>query len=558
MRRTVHSQSSDNSSLPGQVLGSVYNQSVLKRIFAISAFILLCAATLGAQTRANASGTAQTIVVLPFENESKAPGLEWISESFPEVLGQRLANAALYVVSRSDRDYAFDRAGIPTNVHLSRATLYRIAEQMDADFVVLGSYNYDGQTFSATAQVLDMKQLRLSPEKKESGPLVKILETQNALAWDLLRQVRPDAAGTREAFMAGAPTIRLDAFENYIRGVVAAERPQKIKYFREAIRLNPAYVMAILALGRTYFDGRDYEQAVTWLSKVPRENPAAHEASFYLGLAAYYQGDYDRANSAFSFLASRLPLTEVYNNLGVVEGRQGKRAALDYFHKAVEADPSDPDYHFNLAVSLYKAGDGPAAARQLRESLNLKPGDTEAKSLLDAITANGSARTQNAAAVSNVRVPLERIKRNYDETSLQQLALEIENAAEARLANSDPQTHASFHVDRGRELLAQGFNSEAQRNFREAIQLDPTNAGAHTGLAQALESDNDTAGARSEAEAALRLEPSADAYLVLARIEMKANQASDAEHNIDLALTLEPKNAAALALKNQLRMKKSE
>ena len=529
----------------------------MKRIPAISAFILLCAAALGTQTRANTSGAAQTIVVLPFENESRAPGLEWISESFPEVLGQRLANAALYVVSRSDRAYAFDRAGIPTNVHLSRATLYRIAEQMDADYVVLGSYNYDGQTFSALAQVLDMKQLRLSPEAKESGALTKILETQNALAWDVLRQVKPDAAGSRETFMAGAPPIRLDAFENYIRGVVATERPQKIKYFREAIRLNPDYVMATLALGRTYFDGRDYEQAVTWLSKVRREDSAAQEASFYLGLAAYYQGDYDRANSAFTFLASRLPLTEVYNNLGVVEGRRGKRTALDYFHKAVDADPSDPDYHFNLAVSLYKAGDGPAAVRQLRESLNLKPGDTEAKSLLDSIVATGGARVQGQPS-ANVRLPLERIKRNYDETSLQQLALEIENAAEARLANSDPRVHASFHVDRGRELLAQGFHAEAQRNFREAIQLDPTNAGAHAGLARVLESDNDTSGARSEAETAVRLQPSADAYVVLARIEMKSNQTSDAEHHVDMALTLEPKNSAALALKNQLNVKKPE
>ena len=196
----------------------------------------------------------------------------------------------------------------------------------------------------------------------------------------------------------------------------------------------------------------------------------------------------------------------------------------------------------------------------MRESLTLKPGDAEAKSLLETIAANGSARLQGQTA-SNVKVPLERIKRNYDETSLQQLALEIENAAEARLANSDPPAHAAFHVDRGRELLNQGFNAEAGRNFREAIELDPTNAGAHAGLARVLESDNDVAGARKEAETAMRLSPTADAYLVMARIELKANQAEEAERHVDLALTLEPKNAAAIALKNQLgqvRSKKSE
>ena len=89
---------------------AVYNRGVLKRIFTIFAVILLGPAAVFAQVRTNVTGTAQTIVVLPFENESKAPGLEWIGESFPEVLGQRLANAALYVVSREDRAYAFDRA----------------------------------------------------------------------------------------------------------------------------------------------------------------------------------------------------------------------------------------------------------------------------------------------------------------------------------------------------------------------------------------------------------------------------------------------------------------
>src|SRR3954471_9640832 len=97
--------------------------------------------------------TTQTILVLPFENTSKAPGIEWIGEAFPEVLGQRLSGPGLYVISRDDRNYAFDRMGIPVNVRPSRATLYRIAEQMDSDFVVLGDYNFDGQTFTSHAQV---------------------------------------------------------------------------------------------------------------------------------------------------------------------------------------------------------------------------------------------------------------------------------------------------------------------------------------------------------------------------------------------------------------------
>ena len=84
----------------------------------------------------------------------------------------------------------------------------------------------------------------------------------------------------------------------------------------------------------------------------------AGEANFLLGMSEFYRGNYDKAYAAFNFLATRLPLTEVYNNLGVVEARRGRRAAaVEYFTKAVNADPNDPDYRFNLAVALYKSGD---------------------------------------------------------------------------------------------------------------------------------------------------------------------------------------------------------
>jgi tetratricopeptide (TPR) repeat protein len=466
------------------------------------------------------------------------------------VLGNRLASPLLYIVSRDDRAIAFDRAGIPANLHLSRATLYRIAEQMDADYVVLGSYNFDGQTFTARAQLLDMKALRLSAEQKESGALVKLIDVQTALAWDLLRLVHPELLPSREQFMASAKSIRLDAFENYVRGVVATSPPLKIKYFHEAVRLSPDYTLAMLQLGRTYFDGRDYEQAATWFARVPRNEPAGREANFYLGLSTFYLGDYAKSEDAFSFVASRMPLTEVYNNLGVVAGRRGKRSEIEYLQKAVKADPNDADYRFNLGIALYRAGDPGGASRQLREALALRPADTEAKSLLDTINAGGMARVSDTS--SRAKLPLQRIKRNYDETSFQQLALEIQNATELRLSKTDPRTHAEFHVKRGTEFLAQGFKAESERDFREAVQLDPANAAAHVGLARALEDVNEPA-ARAEAQTALRLQPiSTDALLVLARLDLKSNQAQAAEQTVDRVLALEPNNTAALALKRTI------
>jgi tetratricopeptide (TPR) repeat protein/TolB-like protein len=521
----------------------------LKRIiFIFIAFLLLASVSLFAVEG------SKTVVILPFENTSKAPGIEWIGEAFPEVLGQRLASPSLFVVSRADRLYAVDRAGVPPNVRPSRATLFRIAEQMDADYMVVGSYNFDGQLFSAMAQVLDLKTLHMGPEAKESGPLVKLLDVENALSWDLLHQLNPSYDVPRERFLAMWPAIRLDAFENYIRGVTAMTRPDKVRYFREAVRLNPNYTQAMLQLGRLYFGSREYESAASWFERVPHTDAGAGEASFFAGLSHYYMGDYAHAQQDFSFVAQRLPLTEVYNNLGVVAARTGNRKAAEYFMKCVQNDPNDPDYRFNLALTLYRSGDLNGAARELREVMKLKPNDAEAKQLLDVATA-GTARPTAATQVANVKVPLERIKRNYDESSFHQLALEIENAKEMRLASMDPKSHAAAHADRGRELLAQNFYTEAEKEFREAISLDGNNASAHAGLAQVLENNNDSATARDEAQKSLALQQNAAAYLVLANLDLKDNKPESASQNVDRALRLEPNNPAARSLQKVIASK---
>jgi len=508
---------------------------------------LLLSAAAFAETPATAG---ETVLVVPFENQSKAPGIEWISDSFPELLQERLNSSTLFVLPREDRIRAYDRVGIPVELHPSRATVYRIAEQLDVDYVVLGLYRFDGRTFTTTAQLLDMRRQHLLPEMSESGPLVQLIDIQTALAWDILHAIRPEVSMSRQAYIAEAPPIRLDAFENYIRGVTASSADEQIQHFREALRLNPPYSVAILQLGESYYRARQYEQAVSTLASMPTDDAHAREANFYLGLAAYNHGDFQRADSAFRFVAARLPLAEVYNNLGAVNSHIDRKMAVQYFQKAIDADPNDSDYHFNLAVELYREGDVAGASRQLRDTLSLKAADSEAKSLLNGITAEAASTNRGAQ-----KAPAERISANYDESSFRQLALKIDAAAESRLAKTDSRTHAKFHSDRGHQLLAQGFLTEAESEFRKALALNSANAEAHSGLASVLEAENELTGARTEAEQALRLRQFSEPLLVLAKLDLRDNRAEAAAENIDKALHLEPSNVAAQALKRAVAAK---
>jgi Tfp pilus assembly protein PilF/TolB-like protein len=528
------------------VLQLAYNLLTLSRPSGIvSIFLLLIAAALPLCAQGEQSGQFQAshlLLIMPFENLSGTPGLDWIGEAFPEVLSTRLNAGALFVISRDDRLSAFDRLGIPASAKPSRATVYQVAQALDADYVLMGDCRLEGANLVVRARLMDMGRLRLLPELAEKGPLDGLINLQTALAWDVLSALQLAGGLSKEQFMAQFPTTRVDVLESYVRGVIAGNDLEKIKRFKQAVALDPNNSPAILQLGKAYYGARDYASALAWLGKVARNDRGYNEAQFYLGLSAFYSDQLDKADLAFRTLVQRLPLTEIYNNLGVVAARRGQPRALAYFQRTVQTDPSDPNYRFNLGVALYRSGDSQGAARELRAVLSLH-NDAEAKGLLDAIS---------SGAQPPARLPLERIKRNYDESSFRQLALEIGNAEEARLQKMDAPHHAAFHVQRGEELLGQGVTSEAEKQFREAVILDPINAGAHAGLAQVLEENQDPAGARNEARAALRLKPLPEAYLVLARLDLAESNAAGAEQNLDQALALDPANAAAASLKHEL------
>src|SRR5260221_9094725 len=251
----------------------------------------------------------------------------------------------------------------------------------------------------------------------------------------------------------------------------------------------------------------------------------AREANFYLGPATSAREAVANSEPSFNFVPAPLPLAEVYNNLGVVAARRGQKKAAEYFQRAIENDPSDPDYHFNLGVTLSQAGDRAAATRELRTALDHRPNDAEAKMMLDSLSPPAGAIVPSSATT---KAPLERIKRNYEEDAFRQMTTQMGGCADHQFARSDPRSHARFHVELGKELLAHGFTTEADAEFRHAAAADPSSTSPLTALAAALADDNGASGdareARAQAEAALRIRQFADAYLVLAQLDLRENR----------------------------------
>ncbi len=317
-----------------------------------------------------------------------------MGEAMPEVINRRLESAGFLPIGREDRLYALDHLGLPPNFRPSRASTIRLAQNLDADSVVVGSYTSDGKRLTITARILDINGLKLGAPVEEQVDLPRLLDGINSLAWHLVRQIDHAYPVVEQTFVAADAKLPLSAFENYIRGLVESAPAERIKHLKEAVAIDPAYYPAWLALGKVYFHEQDYELATAALGRVPKNDPGALSAAFDRGLASFYTGNYPQAEESFTFVAMQLPLSEVINNQGVAASRRNHDAAA-LFQQAIAADPKDADYRFNLALALRRRNDIPGAMHEIDECLKLRPLDTEAQALL--------ASMQSSAAGSMVR-----------------------------------------------------------------------------------------------------------------------------------------------------------
>ena len=496
------------------------------------------------------------MLVLPFDNRSGQTNLGWIGDSFPDTLNQRLSSVGFLTITRDDRQFALDHLGLPVDFKPTRATTIRIAQTLDADYVVLGNYTVRDGRIAVQAQVLEVNKLRMSQPLADSSELARLFDIENAAAWKVARQIDPTFKVAQQTFLAASAGVKLSSFENYIRGTDATTPQERIKRLQMAVQETPTYSAALLALGKAQYSERDYDHAGVTLAKIAPNDRLALEAGFYLGLARFNAAKYAESEAAFGFVASRLPLPEVVNNQGVASSRQGHDAA-PLFQRASTADPNAADYHYNLAVSLLRRGDFAGAQREVDLALKLHSTDTEASELRTRISAGRGVSPASNAVSSPAGArdfePLERIRRTYTEASFRQAAVQLDQVRAMRMANLPAQDQATEYIHQGQDYLAQGLIPEAEQEFQAAISADPKSSPAHAGLAQVREQSGNADEARIEAQTSLKLHPNAAAYLVIARLDLKANQLAASAADVNNALRLEPSNSVAKGMSEALR-----
>lgn len=566
----------------------------IRRVLLGSCALLCATAPLKARQvpdHMNGSTQSGVYLVFPFENAGASPRLDWLGEGLEELTIQALSAGGQQVYSHAGRTAEMERNGLPFSAKLSRASMLRVAQDLDADFVVFGSFTSDGKTLTIDSRVLRADPLGLLPSVRETGSLDSVIEMQSRVAWRLLSGTDKSYRATLAEFSKAQRPLRLDAFEHYIRGLLANEDEPRLRELREASRLEPSWPDPYFALAETYFTRNDCATALSFLAHVPPAHDRYVEALFSTGVCRLQMNQPERAEEVFTSLEAALSgaakneaqagtsgteVPEILNNLAVARARQGKTAAaLADLRRATDLDPDEDDYPFNLGLLAQQTGDFAAASAAFREASERKPDNPEDRAMLvqslekvgKKVEADQERESAKEAlgpnALQSVRVDakpdasfrLARIRAELDTAALRLEIAASVSAANSTAASGSADTSAS-RIRRGRQELAAGRLDSAEKEFRGVLRDEPANAAAHRGLAEVNHRRGKLDDAVKELQASLVARDSAQVRTMLARIYLEQKKTDLARTEVQRALQLAPNYPEAKQLLEHLQSSK--
>jgi len=518
-------------------------------------------------------------LVFPFQSASASSRLDWLSEGLEELTIQALSGAGEQVYSHAGRLGELERYGIPATAKLSRATMLHVAEDLDADFVVFGSFNSDGKNLTIDCRLLRVDPASLLAPLHESGALDSLMDLHTRLTWRLLSQNNKAYPLNLAEFSRTHRSIRLDAFEHYIRGLITNEDESRLRELREAARLEPEWIEPAYALGETFFTRRDCASALPWFARIPKTHDRYIEALFSTGVCRLLTNQPEQAEETFASLqtllrsnaATKVDFPEVLNNLAIARARQSKfPAAQEDLKRASSLDPDEDDYPFNLGLIAVRQGDFAGAAAFFRDASEREPDIPEDRALLVAALEKTGKKEEaeqerntateafgpNGVPVAHLdaRDSLTRFERVRTEIDPETLRFEMESA-EAHAATSgspDADTPAS-HLRRARQELSAGRLDNAEHEYRAALLRDKGNAAAHLGLADIARRQNKLDEAVQELLASLQARDSAVVRTTLARVYLEQKKPTLARTEAEKALMLAPNYSEAKQLLEHLQ-----
>ena len=219
---------------------------------AVLMLIAAAAAVFGIRSYFHARDTeiaVDSIAVIPFENQNKDPGTEWISDGLTDSIINNLTQLPnLKVIARSS---VFRYKGKQTDP-------IAVGKELGVRAVLTGRLMQHGETMLVSAELIDIRDNKQLWGEQYETKLADMLSVQREIAREITNNLRPTLSGVEQSRMEKQYTANAEAYQLYLKGRfywnkrTPADIQKAVPFFEQAIEKDSNYALAYSGLADAY------------------------------------------------------------------------------------------------------------------------------------------------------------------------------------------------------------------------------------------------------------------------------------------------------------------
>ena len=356
---------------------------VVTAVVAVAALALAASAYLYL-SRGSGGATKNSVAVLPFQNASGDPDVEYLSDGISESLINSLSQ--LPDVRVMARTTMFTFKGKEVNPQA-------VGRQFGVDAVLTGRVVQRGDSLTVQADLVSVADGSQMWGERYSRRVSDILAVQEDIAREIVGRLRPKLSSEQQQRVTKRQTENADAYQLYLKGRyywnkrTEAGMSKGIEYFRQAIDLDPNYSLAYAGLADSYnFLGAFGIAVLPPGETMPKAKAAAMKAlemddslaDAHASLAfvrLYHDWDWSGAEREFQraieLNPNYAPAHQWYSHLLMARGRTAE--SISEAKSAAEIDPLSLPANMNVGWQYHWARQPDSAVEHLRKLLEMDP-----------------------------------------------------------------------------------------------------------------------------------------------------------------------------------------
>lgn len=234
------------------IVGELKRHKTATLVGALLILIVTAAAVFGIRSYWHARNTevaVESVAVIPFMNQNKDPGAEWISDGLTESLINNLTQLPnLRVIARSSM---FRYKGKETDP-------IAVGNELGVRAVLTGRLMQRGDVMVISAELIDVRDNKQLWGDQYERKLADMLSVQREIAREITNNLRPKLSGLEQSRMEKQYTANAEAYQLYLKGRfywnkrTPGDFQKSIPLFEQAIEKDPNYALAYSGLADSY------------------------------------------------------------------------------------------------------------------------------------------------------------------------------------------------------------------------------------------------------------------------------------------------------------------